>query len=201
MSCHRVVRSGDTGYVRASKYFYVPRGTLERYVKDTSRSPEEVAYVHLGRKTVLPSELENKLLEYCVIMDQRYEYYGLRRQDIKRMSLQLAIRNGLKHSFNQEKSEAGKKRLRSILKRHPVISMRIPEGIYASRVKGFTSENAARFFDIYESELRKVNHPVHRIFSADATGITAVQHRHSKVVSMRGKKELASLTSAVLSPV
>ena len=56
-------------------------------------------------------------------------------------------------------------------------------------------------FNIYESELRKVNHPVHRIFSADATGITAVQHRHSKVVSMRGKKEVASLTSAVLSPV
>jgi hypothetical protein len=32
----RVVRSGDTGYVRASKYCSVPRETLERYVKDTS---------------------------------------------------------------------------------------------------------------------------------------------------------------------
>jgi len=31
----RVVRSGATGYIRASKYFSVPRGTLERYVKDT----------------------------------------------------------------------------------------------------------------------------------------------------------------------
>jgi len=68
-------------------------------------------------------------------------------------------------------------------------------------VKGFTSENVARFFDIFESELRKVNHPVHRIFSVDATGITTVQYRQSKVVSMRGKKEAASLTSAVLSPV
>jgi len=52
-------------------------------VKDTSRSSEEVVNVHLGRKTVLPSDLENKLVEYCVIMDQ--SYYGLRRQDIKRM--------------------------------------------------------------------------------------------------------------------
>ena len=64
--------------------------------------------------------------------------------------------------------------------------MRTPEGISAARMKGFTSENVARFFDIYESELRKVNHPVHRIFNADATGITAVQHRHTKVVSMGG---------------
>jgi hypothetical protein len=34
--------------------------------------------------------------------------------------------------------------------------MRTPEGISAVRVKGFTSENVARFFDFYESELRKV---------------------------------------------
>jgi len=79
--------------------------------------------------------------------------------------------------------------------------MRTPEGISAARVKGFTSENVARCFDIYESELRKVNHPVHRIFNVDETGITTVQHRHFKVVSMRGKKEVVSLTSAVLSPV
>jgi len=58
------------GKLRASKYFSVPRGTLERYVKDTSRSPEELVNLHLGR-TVLPSELENKLLEFCIIMDQR----------------------------------------------------------------------------------------------------------------------------------
>jgi hypothetical protein len=79
--------------------------------------------------------------------------------------------------------------------------MRTPECIYAARVKGFTSENVARFFGICESELRKVSHPVRRIFNADATGITTVQHRHSKTVSMRGKKGMVSLTSAVLSPV
>jgi hypothetical protein len=41
----------------------VQRGTLERYVKDTSPSTEELVNVHLGRRNVLPSELENKLLE------------------------------------------------------------------------------------------------------------------------------------------
>jgi hypothetical protein len=79
--------------------------------------------------------------------------------------------------------------------------MRNPEGISAARVKGFTSKNLTRFFDIYEYELRKVNHPVHRVFNADDTGIITVQHRHNTVVSMRGKKEMVSLTLAVLSPV
>jgi hypothetical protein len=40
-------------------------------------------------------------------MDQ--SYYGLRRQDIKRLAFHLAMRNGLKYPFNQENSEAGKK--------------------------------------------------------------------------------------------
>ena len=56
----RVVRSGEMGYFRASKYFSVPRGTLERCVKDTTRSPEEIVNVHLGRRTALRSELEIK---------------------------------------------------------------------------------------------------------------------------------------------
>ena len=75
-------------------------------MKDASRSSEEVINVHLGRKAVLPSELENKLVEHCVIMDQ--SYYGLRHQDVKRMVFQLAIRNSMKHPFNQENSEAGR---------------------------------------------------------------------------------------------
>jgi len=78
--------------------------------------------------------------------------YGLRCQDIKRMALQMAIRHGVKHPFNQEKSAAGEKWLRSFFKkRRPVFSMRTPDVISVARVKGFTPENVARFFDISES--------------------------------------------------
>jgi hypothetical protein len=57
----RFVKSGDTGYLTGSKYCSVPRGTLEKLVN-----------VHLGIKTVLPSEPENKLVKYCIITDQSY---------------------------------------------------------------------------------------------------------------------------------
>ena len=59
----------------------------------------------------------------------------------------------------------------------------------------------SKVFSLYVSELRKVNHPAHRIFNVDEAGIITLQHRHSKVVSTSGKKELASLTTAVLSSV
>jgi hypothetical protein len=76
--------------------------------------------------------------------------------------------------------------------------------IYENSIRHFCSsgerlyirKHTQDFFGIYESELRKFNHPAHRIFIVDETGITAVQHRHSKVVRARGKKEVSSLTSA-----
>jgi hypothetical protein len=165
---------------------------------DVIKHFELLCFKYVGRRTVLPSELENKLVECCIIMDQRY--YGLRREEMKGMAFQLAIRNGLKHPFNQEKSVDGKKWLQSFSKRHPVLSMRTSESMSAARVKGFTSENV-RNFDVCGSEVRKVNHKAHRTFNVDATGITTVQNRHSKAVSMTHKKEVACLTSAVLPTV
>jgi hypothetical protein len=100
----KVVRIGDTGYLRALKYFSVPRADSGEVPK--SPSPQELVNVHLGRKTVLPSELENKLVEYCIIMDQ--SYYGLRCQDIKPMAFQLTIRNALKHPFNKKLENLGR---------------------------------------------------------------------------------------------
>ena len=41
---------------------------------DTVRSSEEQVNVHLGRRTVLRSEPENKLVQYCITMGPRY--YG-----------------------------------------------------------------------------------------------------------------------------
>jgi hypothetical protein len=98
VSCVGVVGSGEMGYLRVSIYFSVQRGTPESYVKDTTRSAEELVNMHLGRRTVLPSDLEHKLVEYCMITDERY--CGLRRQDIKCVAFQLATRNALKHPFN-----------------------------------------------------------------------------------------------------
>jgi len=75
-------------------------------VKYTSLSPEELVNVYLGRRTFLPIELENKPVEYCIIMDQ--SYYGLRCQDIKRMAFQLAIRNVLKNPLTKKIQKLGR---------------------------------------------------------------------------------------------
>jgi hypothetical protein len=89
--------------------------------------------------------------------------------------------------------QLGRNGLNSFLKRHPVLSMRTLERNICSSGESLYIRKP-RIFDSHEFEVRKVNHQAHRIFNVDATGIATVQHRHSKVVSMRGKEEVSSLT-------
>ncbi|KAJ8868241.1 hypothetical protein PR048_029757 [Dryococelus australis] len=81
--------------------FGVPKGTVERYVKNTESSLDDLVDVLLGRRPILNWALKKELVEYCVQMDKRF--YGLRKHDIKRMAFQLAIANYIKHPFYEEK--------------------------------------------------------------------------------------------------
>jgi hypothetical protein len=55
-------------------------------------------------------------------------------------------------------------------------------------IKGFTPENIAAFFDIFEKEMEKIKFSPNRLFNIDETGITVVQHKPSGVVALKGKK-------------
>jgi hypothetical protein len=94
------------GYKRVTKQLNVPKGILERYVKDNAKSLEELVQVNLGRRPILTDRMESDVVKYCIQMDTRY--YGLRRNDVKRMAFQLAIRNGIQHPFSLQRKSAGK---------------------------------------------------------------------------------------------
>jgi hypothetical protein len=70
--------------------------------------------VHLGIRNVLPSEFENKLVP--VLHKHGPEILWTETSVQKTMAFQLTIRNGLQHPFNQEKSAAENKWLRSFFK-------------------------------------------------------------------------------------
>lgn len=57
------VRKKEMGYLKASTTYNVPKRTLIRYVKDP-RPINEVINIKLGRKPVLPPELERSLVAY-----------------------------------------------------------------------------------------------------------------------------------------
>jgi hypothetical protein len=60
-------------YKRAAKWFSsVPKSTLERDVKDNTKSLEDVVDVNLGRRPILRNHIENDLVKCCIDMDARY---------------------------------------------------------------------------------------------------------------------------------
>ena len=71
------VRTKEMGFLKAARTFEMPRTTLFRLVNARDLSPTTVAKTKLGRKTVLPAEIEELLVRYCLEMDCRY--FGLTR--------------------------------------------------------------------------------------------------------------------------
>ena len=188
------VRGGEMGYLKASKLFFVPKSTLEDYVKQSDKTPEELVAVPIGRKPVLSPEMENDLVSYCLEMDRRY--YGISIADIKRLAYQIALRNGIQHPFSQKTGAAGKKWLKGFFKRHPTLSLRKPQGISKARIKGFTPENVSKFFDILEPALEKIKYNPAKVYNVDESGISNVQSKQTRVITLKGKKQVGSVTAA-----
>jgi hypothetical protein len=130
----------EMGYFKDSKYFGVPQTTLERYIKQRRLSSSEKDYptTKLGRKPVFPPNLEADLVQHCLLMEERF--FGVKRADLRRLAYRLAVANNIPNSFNVKNESAGKKWLKGFLKRHvEILSVRLPQGISAARVKSFNN--------------------------------------------------------------
>jgi hypothetical protein len=76
------VRKNDMG--KAAKSFDVQRSALKDYVKKGEHDVEERALGKVGRKPVLPSELERELVKFYLNMEKNF--FVLTTRDIKRMA-------------------------------------------------------------------------------------------------------------------
>ncbi|KAG8286673.1 hypothetical protein J6590_054514 [Homalodisca vitripennis] len=85
------------GFLKASKEFSVPRTTLQRLVH-LGIPPEEAVSRKLGRKPIMPSDMEDELVHYLLLMEQKF--YGLTRDDVRCLAFQLCERNGVDHPFS-----------------------------------------------------------------------------------------------------
>ena len=137
------IRNKEMGSYKASRVFNVPQTTLERYVNDRKESSSETVKIKLGRKQVRACEAESDLAERCLLMERKF--LGLTMADVIRLAYQLAVRNGIKNKFCKRNEKAGRKWLKNMLRHHPQISVRTPEGLSLSRARSFTPESVAQF--------------------------------------------------------
>jgi len=125
--------------------FLLPQTTLRCYVKDRQKSSSETIKTKVGRKQVLPCEVENDLAEHFCLTERKI--FGLTMADVMHLAYLLAVRNGIKNQIFKR----NEKTRRKWLKKFPTSSSSrnfsyIPWRSSLSRARGFTPESVAQYF-------------------------------------------------------
>lgn len=127
-------------------------------------------------------------------MEQRL--FGLTYKDLRQLAYQLADANGIYHNFNKDRKEAGEDWLSGFLKRHPQLALSAAEPTSIARAMGFNRVNVGKFFDLLESLMDQYKFPPTHIFNVDETGLTTVPKRQSRILALKGKKQVGLASSA-----
>jgi len=122
------------------------RSTLHYYVR-SNWDPFQAIQSKLGRKPFIPPALEEKLVEYILLIDRKY--FGCTRDDVRRLALQLSVQNKIPSPFSITKEAASKDCFKRCKKRHSdKLLLRQPTGISTVRATGFSKEQVGIFFDL-----------------------------------------------------
>ena len=68
--------------------------------------------------------------------------------------------------------------------------------VFTLRARGLNLESAAQFFLIYDPAMDTIQHNPARLYNCDETGITIVQHKHTKILGLKEKCQISSVQSA-----
>ena len=187
------VKSKKLGIRDAARHFKVPKSTLHRLSSKPDSLGEIVASTSLGRNSILPPQLEEELVVYLLQMEKTF--YGLTRNDVRKIAFELAERNNIEHPFTD--GMAGRAWFDHFMYRHKNrLSVRKSTGTSYARALGFSKESVGKFFDILEQEFEKHSYPADRIFNVDESGLSIVQSKIPKIIGLKGKRQIGALTSA-----
>lgn len=160
-----------TSKCHASRQYGIPKKTLLRYLAK-ERFPTAAA--RFGSfATVFTKEQEEELMGYVLYMSECY--YGLTQRDVRSLAFELAESNGIPHPFKTSERLAGYDWLKCFLKRHPDLTLRLPENTSLARAIGFNQSSVNKYFDLLERIFAEQQYPAHRIWNMDETGFSTVR--------------------------
>ena len=188
----KALEQKECGYLKAAHMYNVPKSTLERRFKGKNKIAKGANKTMGSRVTVLPSELESKLRDHILLMEECL--FGLTYTDVRRMAYELAVRNGLPNNFKD--GIAGYHWLYGFFRRFPELSLRKPENTSIHRSRSFNKTNVEKFYKLYESIMAKHNFPPQLIYNCDEKGVSTVPNAPPKIIGKVGKKQVGTMGSA-----
>ena len=186
------VETAEMGYKKAAKEFGVPRNTLKRRHLGINKNAKGSSKIPGSYTAVFSADIERELVQYILTMEGMM--FGITCKEVRGLAFLMAERNNIPHPFKN--GVAGKDWLQGFMSRHPELSLRQPEATSAARAHGFNRQSVNRFFDLLTALVEEHNFPPDKIYNVDETGMTTVQTRPSKIIALRGKRQVGALTSA-----
>ena len=148
----------------------------------------------LSRQQVLPLHVEEELVKHLVAMENMF--FGVTRTELMKLAYEVAEKNDIPHGFNRVSKMPGKTWYRKFMLRHPEISLRQPEATSVARASGFSNEAVGRYFTLLEKIIDEHKLTAMRIYNMDESGISVIQKSCQKVIGLKGKHQIGSISSA-----
>ena len=169
--------------------------TLNRYIKKHCNGiPSSIPSYNTESKQIFSEAQESEIESY--IKKAADIYFGLSPKDVRVSAFQSAEKFNMKMpSTWDEKECAGSDWLNGFLKRHPSLSIRVPEPTSLARVTRFNRENVKIFFYKLAEVMDRYKFTPNDIWNVDETGVSTVQ-KPNKVVALKGVKQAGSITSS-----
>jgi hypothetical protein len=187
------MRNKEMGSYKASSVFSLPQTTIQRCVKRPAGKLKRSNKTKLGRKQVLPCEVENDMAEQCLLMERKF--LSLTLADVMRLAYQLAVRNGIKNQFCTRNEKTRRKWLKNCLRRHQEISVTTAE-VLRSQNRGVSLLKQQLSIFKSTNPIYTIRHNPARLHNGDETSITIVQHKHAKILGLKDKRQISSVQSA-----
>ncbi|XP_031350642.1 uncharacterized protein LOC116176287 [Photinus pyralis] len=149
--------------------------------------------VSLGRKGIFTPQQEQEIVNHVIKLANLF--YGVTPMSLRKIAFDFAVKNNIKHNFNNQKQLAGKDWLYLFIKRNPKISLRQPEGTSINRITSFNADEVKRFFSHLEQIYSKFHFAANRVYNCDETGISNVPNKSGKIYAARGSKQVGVATS------
>lgn len=192
----QAIIEGTMGYKKAAQQFKVPQTTLERYVAKAKRdvgSNFKIAQLGSARNVFTEAQ-ELEIVKYVKEMESRL--FGFTMRELRKFVYQLAVANGVANRFSKDTQMAGPDWMEHFLRKHPTITLRKPEATSGARAMGFNKVAVNQFFGLLTSIIDKYQLTAEKIFNCDETGITVNPKGHSRILALKGKRQVGVLTSA-----
>lgn len=189
------VRAGDQTISSASRVFNVPRKTIFNRLKDTGRSVSK----H-GGVTVFTESQESEIVDRVRYLESRGFPLDIDTllKSAYAFALTLRRRRELRGKIPDnwhENRKCSRDWWWSFKRRHPMLTLRKPEGLSVARANAFNSQRIDTFFtqlhELYEQ--MKISSFPQMIFNIDETGLSSVPNSQGKVIATKGARTVQSI--------